>query len=291
NIALRGNPNVRILIDGKPSNMDAATILKTIPSSSIKQIELITNPSAKYNPEGMSGIINIILHKNTNLGFNGDLSGGLTFANRTGYNSSLNLNYRKGKFNLYTNLGAVDRNGKLDAHILNLDNNSGEFLDFQMENQAYVGKVGVDYFMDDKNVFSVYTNQMLSYEEMNGVASIRFPDDASLNLEQLTHVDDVNRAETYNFDYRHYFDEEGHEIVLEVDYDTYSNEDDAYFSFNGSADPTGGSYRDEVTKDYETTTINLDYVNPFSETAKLELGAESRIRRTGNTYTSTRAGS
>ena len=81
NVALRGNPNVRILIDGKPSNMDAATVLKTIPSTSIKQIELITNPSAKYNPEGMSGIINIILHKNSNMGFNGDLSGGLTIGN------------------------------------------------------------------------------------------------------------------------------------------------------------------------------------------------------------------
>lgn len=290
NIALRGNPNVRILIDGKPSNMDAATVLKTIPSTSIKQIELITNPSAKYNPEGMSGIINIILHKNSNLGFNGDLSGGLTFGKRTSSNGSLNLNYRKGKFNIYSNLGAVERKNLLDAYILNLENNSGEFLDFAMENQAYMGKVGVDFFMDDKNVFSLYTNQVLSYEEMDGTSSIRFPEDPSQNIQQLTHVDDENRSQTYNFDYQHFFNEDGHEIELEVDYNVYSNEDDAFFSFNGPVDPTGGSYRDDVTKDYENTTINLDYVNPFSETAKLELGAESRIRRTGNTYTSSRDG-
>jgi len=63
-ISLRGNQNVRVMVDGKLSNVPVAQLLKQIPSTSIKQIELITNPSAKYNPEGMSGIINIILHKN-----------------------------------------------------------------------------------------------------------------------------------------------------------------------------------------------------------------------------------
>src|SRR5690606_2308649 len=71
NISLRGNQNVRVLVDGRPTNIEPAQLLKQIPSSSIKSIELITNPSAKYNPEGMSGIINIILHKNSNDGFNG----------------------------------------------------------------------------------------------------------------------------------------------------------------------------------------------------------------------------
>ena len=62
-LSLRGNSNVRVLIDGKPTNIDATQLLQQIPSASIKQVELITNPSAKYNPEGNSGIINIILHK------------------------------------------------------------------------------------------------------------------------------------------------------------------------------------------------------------------------------------
>ena len=65
-LSLRGNTNVKVLVDGKPTNIDATQLLQQIPSASIKQIELITNPSAKYNPEGMSGIINIILHKNAN---------------------------------------------------------------------------------------------------------------------------------------------------------------------------------------------------------------------------------
>src|SRR5690606_12806028 len=101
NISLRGNQNVRVLVDGRPTNIEPAQLLKQIPSSSIKSIELITNPSAKYNPEGMSGIINIILHKNSNDGFNGNASAGVTFGEVPKYNGSVNMNYRTGKVNFF----------------------------------------------------------------------------------------------------------------------------------------------------------------------------------------------
>ncbi|MDD7914600.1 TonB-dependent receptor [Polaribacter ponticola] len=98
-ISLRGNENVRILVDGKPTNISAAQLLKQIPSTSIKSIELITNPSAKYNPEGMSGIINIILNKNANMGFNGSIDSGVTAGHYVRYNASTNMNYKTGKVN------------------------------------------------------------------------------------------------------------------------------------------------------------------------------------------------
>src|SRR5690606_28072859 len=104
-ITLRGNSNVRVMVDGKLSNVPVAQLLKQIPSTSIKSIELINNPSAKYNPEGMSRIINIILHKNANIGFNGNLNLGLTMAEEAKFNSSIDLNYRNGKFNFYGNYG------------------------------------------------------------------------------------------------------------------------------------------------------------------------------------------
>lgn len=99
-LSLRGNSNVRVMVDGKLSNVPVAQLLKQIPSTSIKSIELITNPSAKYNPEGMSGIINIILHKNANIGFNGNINIGLRHQEEAKFNSSLDLNYRNGKVNL-----------------------------------------------------------------------------------------------------------------------------------------------------------------------------------------------
>ena len=104
NISLRGNENVRVMVDGKLSNVPIAQLLRQIPSTSIKQIELITNPSAKYNPEGMSGIINIILHKNTTIGFNGNVNFGLTKEIFAKFNSSIDMNYRNGKFNFYGKL-------------------------------------------------------------------------------------------------------------------------------------------------------------------------------------------
>src|SRR5690606_9646860 len=92
-LSLRGNSNVRVMVDGKMSNVPVAQLLKQIPSTSIKSIELITNPSAKYNPEGMSGIINIILYKNANIGFNGNINTGLTMGKEAKFNSSLDMNY------------------------------------------------------------------------------------------------------------------------------------------------------------------------------------------------------
>lgn len=286
NISLRGNQNVKILIDGKPSNMDAATALKQIPTSSIKQIELITNPSAKYSPEGMSGIINIILHKNSNLGFNGDFNGGLSLGEKFSSNASLNLNYRKGKFNVYTNLGANDRENYQKIVLFNTDLNSGEYLNFEMENKGYLIKTGVDFYMNEKNTFSFYTNQNLFHEDLRGSFALRFPDMPSQNFQQNPHLEEENISSTYNFDYRHYFNDEGHELELEVDYNRYHNDDHASFTYTGN-DADLIPYEDFVDKEYHNTIVNLDYVLPFSEEAKLEVGAESRIRETDNHYNST----
>jgi hypothetical protein len=102
-INLRGNENVRVLVDGKPSNLSASQLLKQIPSSSVKSVEIITNPSAKYNPEGMSGIINVILKKNTTIGFNGSFSVGVEHSKNARPTGSLDLNYRTGSVNFYGN--------------------------------------------------------------------------------------------------------------------------------------------------------------------------------------------
>src|SRR5690606_9080055 len=136
-----------------------AQLLKQIPSTSIKQIELITNPSARYNPEGMSGIINIILHKNTNIGFNGNINLGLTKEVYAKFNGSIDMNYRNGKFNLYGNYG--NNTGKYDNYgtIERLDDNSLQSFNFFNNNKSHLYKVGLDFYMNDNNTFSFFTNQ------------------------------------------------------------------------------------------------------------------------------------
>ncbi|MFD0976209.1 TonB-dependent receptor domain-containing protein [Salinimicrobium gaetbulicola] len=286
NIALRGNQNVKVLVDGKPTNMDVATLLKQIPSTSIKQIELITNPSAKHDPEGMSGIINIILHKNSNLGFNGNVTTGITVAEKLSSTGSLNMNYRKGKFNFYTNLGANDRNNKLDGYIRNLTTGVTEYPDLEFGNTGYLAKAGVDFYLNDKNVLSFYTNQNLSLQRFNGDFNLDYPAQPSLNYTQVVDTDEENLSSTYNFDFKHDFEKEGHNLELEADLNRYTNDEDTSFEFVGE-NPPSEDFLDRLDKERLTTLINLDYVNPLSETMKLELGAESRIERSENDYRST----
>ncbi len=288
NLSMRGNDNVRILVDGQPTNIPASQLLKQIPSTSIKSIELITNPSAKYNPEGMSGIINIVLHKNTNLGFNGNLNTGVTVTSEENvrYNGSLDLNYRIGKFNFFGNVGGNMGERGNTGLIENFTNNSREELVFLNDNNSYLYKAGLDFYLNDKNTFSFFTNQNNYTGGVSGDVGIIFPDDNSQNLFQDFNFDNNNLSTTYNFVYKSIFKKEGHTLELEGDYNTINADDDALFEFSGnSAGFT--DYRDQSEDDIANTTINLDYVNPLNDKTKLELGAEARLRTSKNSYVST----
>ncbi len=284
NIALRGNPNVQILIDGKPTNISPTQLLKQIPSTSIKSVELITNPSAKYNPEGMSGIINIVLRKNANIGFNGNINLGVNWDQNARFNSSIDLNYRSGKINVYGNYGANITKNRQQGFIFRGDQNYRTDFRFLDNNKSHLFKVGFDYYINDKNTISLYTNQNLFDGNINGTTDIDFLDNPENNIFQNLINDSDNLGSTYNFDFKHDFEKEGHNIELEVDYNVFEGDSDDDFNFAGGATP---DYNDILNNERTNTTINLDYVNPLSEKAKLELGYEGRIRRTDNEYRST----
>lgn len=283
NISLRGNENVRVMVDGKLSNVPIAQLLRQIPSTSIKQIELITNPSAKYNPEGMSGIINIILHKNTTIGFNGNINLGLTKEIFAKFNSSIDMNYRNGKFNFYGNYG--NNVGKYANYgtIERLDDNSQQLFDFGNNNKSHLYKVGVDFYMNDNNTISFFTNQNLFNGTGDGSTGIQYVNEP-LQLQTFNN-DTENKVSQYNGAYKHEFKKEGEKLDLEVDYSTFSQDEIANFSFINIAFPP--NYRDFVDTDRDQTVVNLDYVNPLSESTKLEVGAEARIFETNIDYNST----
>ncbi|WP_130734395.1 TonB-dependent receptor domain-containing protein [Flavobacterium sp. J27] len=279
-ITLRGNSNVRILIDGKPTNISPEQLLKQIPSASIKQIELITNPSAKYNPEGMSGIINIVLHKNANDGFNGSVNSGVTFGKTPKVNSSLDLNYKTGKVNFYGNYGFNHgknaNNGHIDSYEVN--NRNYQDFDFNNKNTSHLFKVGMDYFIDDKNTVSFYTTQNLFYGNGIGKTVVDYVDPATADILQLFNSKNDNTSQAYNFDYKHNFKKEGENIELEVNFNTNDSPERTTFDF-----PFTSSYTlNTVDNNNDNVIINLDYVNPLSETTKLETGLETRIESTDN---------
>lgn len=283
-ISLRGNENVRVLVDGKPTNMDASQLLKQIPSTSIKKIELITNPSAKYNPEGMSGIINIVLHKNSNDGFNANFNTGITFADVPKFNNTIDMNYRKGKVNFFGTYGNTlgDRLNK--GEIKQFDDNSLQLFDIVNDNKTHMFKAGMDFYIDDKNTISAYTNQSFTSGLGNVNTDLYFPNSANnISQKDIYDTDNVNSA--YNLAFKHLFAKEGHTLDIEANYNNTKNTQDA--SFN----PVGGGltpYGDHIKDTRNSTIINVDYVNPLDKKSTLEIGAEARLMRTDNDYLTSR---
>jgi len=291
-ISLRGNQNVRVLIDGRPTNIDPAQLLKQIPSTSIKKIELITNPSAKYNPEGMSGIINIVLHKNSNDGFNGSLNAGITFAREPKFNNSLDMNYRTGKVNFFGNVGSNFGKYLNEGEIIRFDNNSRQDLDIVNDNESYLYKIGMDYYINDNNTLSFYTNQNATDGTGNVNTDINYLSFTQPRVLQFAEYLTDNKNGTYNLAYKHKFKKDGHTLDFEGNYNDYEQNQNA--NFNTTAFKTPNEiviYSDKIKDNRQLSTFNVDYINPLSEKSTLELGAEARLTRTENNYLTGNAGS
>ena len=276
-VSLRGNSNVRVFVDGKPTTIDPAQLLQQIPSTSIKQIELITNPSAKYNPEGMSGIINIVLNKNAKIGFNGSINSGITFGETPKTNSSFDMNYRNGKINMYANYGLTTGKHHNHGNIESFEPNEENFqnFDFTDNGVSHLAKVGLDFYINDTNTISFYTTQNISDEKGSSKTNVDFLDPAKQDILQLFDSKNDNYTQTYNFDYKKNFKKEGHNIEFEGN---YSNNDNTEYSvFN---DPK----TNDISTQGENILLNLDYTNPLTETIKLEAGLETRIENTKNNF-------
>ena len=160
NVALRGSSNFTVLINGKPSPLSGSDALEQIPTSAIKNIEIITNPSAKYDPDGMTGIINVILKDNVKQGLNGIVEASVSSFDSYGFSTV--LNYRKEKWNYYGGIDVRVRNrpGDGESDMTNFANPDTLFyrnseLDRLRYRKNYTFKGGVDYFANDKNTFGI----------------------------------------------------------------------------------------------------------------------------------------
>jgi outer membrane receptor protein involved in Fe transport len=284
NISLRGNENVRVLVDGKPTNISTAQLLKQIPSTSIKSIELITNPSAKYNPEGMSGIINIILNKNANMGFNGSLDSGVTAGHYVRYNASTNMNYKTGKVNFFGNYGYNGGDNYNYGFVNRPDANRLQDFVFKNNNKSHLVKLGADIYLNEKNTLSFYTTQNWftgggdgrTIISQNGTILANSP---AIQLQE-------NQTGAYNINYKREFKKEGHNIEFEATYSNTESPEDAenknLLSNTNDADYKALNFTNEITRNRNNTLLNIDYTNPISKEGKLELGLEYRADNTRN---------
>ncbi|MDF1573125.1 MAG: TonB-dependent receptor [Bacteroidales bacterium] len=281
-VSLRGNENVRIFVDGKPSTVSPAQLLKQIPSSSIKSIELITNPSAKYSPEGMSGIINIVLYKNANRGFNGSADAGVTAGKNMRYNGAADLNFSRGKINVYANYGGDFGKSEGGGSLQLLDRNIHTEASNLRERSSHLVKTGLDLFIDEKNTLSVYTTQNL-YDQFRTVNTEIFYNNVS-GSDNIQYLDRESYSGAYNMNYRHSFNENNHYIEFEGTYSaTNRMELGTYTDQMNVEDPTS-NYMDDAMHDLTNTLFNLDYTKNFTGQGKLEAGLEYRFDGTRNNY-------
>ena len=182
NISLRGDDNVTILIDGRPSTFSSAEVLRQIPGNSIERIELITNPSARFDPEGMAGIINIILKRDSNFGFNGNATLSYGRGKTDKYSGSLGLNMRNSNFNIFGNYSYNNRDGYSEGTGSSFINFPDTSYSLRQKDVGYTGNIshnirlGTDYFLNSRNTLYTSFNYRTSDNNNNNELLIDYFD-------------------------------------------------------------------------------------------------------------------
>ncbi len=276
NVSLRGNENVRILIDGRPSNaINVTDALRLIPADAIDKVEVITNPSARYDAEGGGGIINIILKKGKNQGLNGVITG--TVGDPRNYGLTGNINYKSENFNLFSTIGWSDRNSPgnsmTDSKIL--DPETGEIIRYQNERRennrirdAFNGSFGAEWILDKS---SSWTNTF-SYRNDNGsnpdeVLFFNFDADRNPTGTRRRFNNQISNGENIEFssNYVKNFKKDGHKLTVDFSASTNKDNEDALIEDD----------IDQTTFNAQRQTRNLiqtDYVLPLGKNSRFEAG-------------------
>jgi outer membrane receptor protein involved in Fe transport len=295
NVSLRGSAGVKVLIDGKPSLIaggNVAQILASIPASSIESVELITNPSAKYDAEGQSGIINIVLKKNTKLGFNGSVA--VTAGNRDNYNGNTNLSFQNSKINLYGNYSYRYGNrlggGYQDISYLNSpssiafanQNTSSSSLD-----KGHNFKAGLDYYLSQKSVISLsggFNSRDNDRDEFININQLN----NTLNPISLSNRNNLNNGDgssyDLNLDYSQKFKKPKEELTFNFGYshgdnNNFQTYNTQIYNQNGSAVTLDPSIQHTNNLGNNTNyNVQADYSLPVGKAGKIEAGYRSQIR-------------
>ncbi len=292
-ISLRGSSGVQILINGKPSVMasEDGNALGTITADMIEKIEVITNPSAKYEAAGTSGIINIVLKKDERRGVNGSL----TVNTGTPHNHSvgLSLNKRTEKFNLFSQLGAGYRELPRFRETINTnlrDNTTIKTDGTEYRNENFYNLIlGTDYFIDQKNIITL--SGYFAYEIEDQPSNFDFNQiDNTGTIISTWQRDEVTEATNpkyqYEFNYKREFnDNEDHTFIFSALGNLFAKDQSSEFSnvtLFGDFDQANQRTRTDFKE--ATYTFKADYIKPFSEKVTLETGAQYVIQDVSNDF-------
>jgi len=286
NVSLRGSTGFTVLIDGKPSILESSDALRQIPASSIENIEIITNPSAKYQPDGTAGIINVITKKNKMQGVNGQAS---INAGRFGtYGGDFLINKRQKGVNFYIGADYNNRafkaeneserlslsNNKLDTMLLNSDGTS------KREFTMWSARTGIEVDINEKN--SATLGVRLGSRDMLNNATNDYTQYTSNN--QFT--DNYLSKESWERNgmfysltgtFLHQFDKKGHDLKAQFDVSSRGGEESSQEDLYRNV--LVESRRNNENGPAQRLELKLDYTHPFSENSKMELGYQGRLEQ------------
>ena len=298
-ISLKGKTGVIVMMDNKPtylSTADLANYLRNLPAAALDQIEIMPNPPARYDAAGNSGIINIKTKKSRNDGLNGSVTVGGTVGlyerdnemlTPLRQNTSLNLNYRKNKVNVFGNLTYNYNENKSDLYLQrkfyekngDLNSISDQHTMFNGRNNNYGLKIGADYYIDKKNIVGVVFNGFAFFGRPTPFSNqvITEPDGT---VESTLESQTLNKANFYNysanFNFKHVFDSTGREITFDLDYVGYSNKTNTLLVtdiYNASGGKLGSMrLAGDIPSQIAIYSLKSDYIHPLKKNMRLEAG-------------------
>ena len=293
-VSLRGNENVRILIDGKPSSLvglDGASALRQLPADAIERVEVITSPSARYDAEGTAGIINIILRKGKVTGFNGSINA--TIGDPTQYGLSTNLNYRTKKFNLFTNTGYNYRNGpgksiNNSTYFDNARNITGYLDELKNNNRlrkGYNSSFGIEYYLSDNS--SILGNIVIRKSDGENTTSNNvevFDANKILTDTRTRNENEISDSKSvqYSINYTNRLNDTGKKLTIDFQY-SKSDQDEAGSIFQNNAFvENNNTIRNSVRKLFQ-----IDYVFPKEDGSQIEFGYRANLDKSNSDYKNT----
>lgn len=296
NVTLRGSGNFQLLVDGKPSVIQGSEGLQQIPASAVQNIEIITSPSAKYDPDGDAGIINVIMKKQKNVGFGGILNASV--GTRDKYTGDILLNFRQKKTNFYVGAEFSDQHnymyGEGERRTFNGDSTTYQLTDMDgvFMRKGMNLKTGIDYSLTPNSSLSLsaaWSNRSFNrtMDSKNHWYTDPFVQD-SFYLENTGSVDKENRY-NLNLDYQKNFDDKGHTLQASVYYasgDGNESEEDIVRSTDSNYVLLGeepARTRSRIGEPESNLRIELDYTRPVGE-GKIELGLQSRYDNSNGDY-------
>lgn len=292
-VSLRGNSSVRILINGKPSVMTQNNGLEQIPAESIERVEVITNPSAQYDAQGTSGIINIILKKNKANGFGSSVTATTGIPN----NNSLgvNMNYKKEKFNLFTDLryGRISLVGDDKLFRTNYENNTiNSYIDQRTDRKRHINRFnlyfGSDYYINQNNTLtaSYYYRHNVNKSNVDYVFSYLDPNkNLTQSISATEHYKEPQISNQIELNYVKTFAKKGKKLTANIQYDFWNDDENEWITERTeNPSPTSKTIKSRDIESSKDVVFQSDMTFPINEKSKFDIGLKGETRRINSDY-------